>query len=389
MYFQDEPEHIRILRQQLKRFVEAELPREKVREWDRACTFPRGALARLADLGVFGLTVAEEYGGVGRDVVAAIAVIEELSRRGMALSGPYIHGAFYGGLNLSESGSDEQKRALLPRLARGELLIAYGFSEPDVGGDLSQVKTSGRLIESGDTVLVNGTKRWCTGARDCDYIYCLVNSDPEAPKYRNLSLLLIPNDAPGITIRDLDHMGLQYTKTTDVVFEDVRVSAENIVGGREAWNRGWQKLVGPALDIERLEVAALSLGIAHAAVGDAWAYAQERKQFGRVISGHQAIRHALADMQTRLRACEHMLYHAAWLANEGRDCAIESSMAKLFVCDTSLQLVLSCQQVMGAYGCAEEYDLARYVRDMTCMPIIGGSSNMQRNNIASRMRLAA
>lgn len=389
MYFQDEPEHIQLLRRQLKRFVDVELPREKAREWERECTFPRAALARLAELGVFGLTVAEEYGGLGRDVVGAIVVIEELSRRGVALSGPYIHGAFYGGLNISESGSEEQKRTLLPSLARGELLIAYGFSEPDVGGDLSQVKTKATLIDGGRTVLVNGTKRWCTGARDCDFIFCLVKSDLEAPRYQNLSLLLIPTDTPGITVSDIDHMGLRYTKTTDVNFEDVCVPAENIIGGPDAWNRGWQKLVGPALDIERLEVAALSLGIAQAAVSDAWTYAQERKQFGRVISGHQAIRHTLADTQTQLRACEHMLYHAAWLANEGRDCAVESSMAKLFVCQTSLQIVLSCQQVMGAYGCAEEYDLARYVRDMTVMPIIGGSSNMQRNNIANRMRLAS
>lgn len=388
MYFQDEPEHIGMLRRQLRRFVEAELPRDKVRAWERECTFPRDVLAKLAALGVFGLTVAEEYGGLGRDVVAAIVVIEELARRGAVMAGPYIHGAFYGGLNISESGSEEQKRALLPKLARGELLIAYGFSEPDVGGDLSQVSTSGRLIDGGRSVLINGTKRWCTGARDADYIYCLLKSDAEAPKYKNLSFVLIPPATKGISITDLDHMGFQYSKTTDVIFDDVVVPAENVVGGSAGWNRGWQKLVGPALDVERLEVAALSLGIAHAAVADAWEYAQGRRQFGCAISGHQAIRHTLADVQTKLRACEHMLYHAAWLANEGRECAVESSMAKLFVADTSLEIVLACQQVMGAYGCSEEYDLARHVRDVTCMPIIGGSSNMQRNNIVGRMRLA-
>ena len=133
----------------------------------------------------------------------------------------------------------------------------------------------------------------------------------------------------------------------------------------------------------------MTLGIAHGALEDAWTYAQEREQFGRVISGHQAIRHKLVDARTKLRACDHMLYHAAWLADEGRDCAVESSMAKLFVAETGLEIVLACQQVMGAYGCAEEYDMARHVRDMTCMPIIGGSSNMQRNNIANRLRLAS
>jgi alkylation response protein AidB-like acyl-CoA dehydrogenase len=250
------------------------------------------------------------------------------------------------------------------------------------------VTTSATLADNGKTVRINGTKRWCTAARDADFIYCLVRSDAAAPKYRNLSIVLVPPTSPGIAIHDIEHMGFRYTKTTDVIFDNVEVPAQNIVGGEAGWNTGWQKLIGPALDIERLEVAAMSLGIANAALADTWQYAQERRQFGRVISGHQSVRHSLVNCQTKLRACEHMLYHAAWLANEGRECAVESSMAKMFVADTGLEIVIQCQQIMGAYGCSEEYALARHVRDMTCMPIIGGSSNMQRNNIANRMRLA-
>jgi alkylation response protein AidB-like acyl-CoA dehydrogenase len=388
MYFQDEPDHIRQFRDELRRFVVTELPREKVREWERACTFPRDVLAKLASLGVFGLTVDEAYGGLGRDIVAAVVVIEELSRRGTVLSTPYIQGAFYGGLNISESGSEAQKRDLLPKLAAGEILFSYGLSEPDVGSDLADVRTRASIVNGGKAVRVSGAKRWCTGARDVDYIYCLVQSDPEGPKYRNLSFVLVPPTTPGISITDIDHMGFRYTKTTDVTFDDVEVPVENIVGGLAGWNRGWDMLIGPALDVERLELAAASLGIAHAVLNDAWDYAQGRQQFGKVISAHQSIRHTLADAQTNLRACEHMLYHAAWLANERRDCSVESSMAKLFVSETCLKIVLSCQQVMGAYGLAEEYDIPRHVRDMTCMPIIGGSSNIQRNNISNRMRLA-
>ena len=388
MYFQDEPEHIRMLRDTLKRFVAQELPRELCRQWDREARFSWEAVRKLADLGVFGLTIDEEYGGLGRDIVAAVVVIEELSRRGTVLSCPYIHGAFYGGMNIGEAGSEDQKRELLPKLARGEILFAYGLSEPDVGGDLASVATSARLSADGTKVIINGTKRWCTAARDAAYIYCLCKSDPTAPRYKNLSFVLVPTDAPGITIRDIPHLGLRYAKTTDVYFDQVEVPAANIVGGMAGWNTGWDKLVGPALDVERLEITAATLGIAHGAMEDAWAYAQERKQFGKVISAHQAVRHALVDAQTRLRACDHMLYHAAWLAQMGRPCAIESSMAKLFIGETALEIALSCQKVMGAYGCAEEYDMERYVRDLTCMPIVGGSSNMQRNNIAGRMRLA-
>jgi alkylation response protein AidB-like acyl-CoA dehydrogenase len=165
------------------------------------------------------------------------------------------------------------------------------------------------------------------------------------------------------------------------------VPAENIVGGRDAWNKGWPMLVGRALDVERLEITAVAYGIAAAAVEDAWRYAQEREQFGRKICAHQAVRNMLVEAKTKLAACRHLLYHAAWLATAGRDCSVESSMAKLFVADTGVDIVLACQRVMGAYGCAAEYDMERHVRDICVMPIVGGSSNMQKNNIAARLRL--
>jgi len=181
---------------------------------------------------------------------------------------------------------------------------------------------------------------------------------------------------------------LRYAETTDVVFEDVVVPVANVVGGDAGWNQGWRMLAGPALDVEKLEITAVTLGIATAAVEDAWAYAQERRQFGKAISGHQAVRHALVDARTKLQACRHMLYHAAWLAQHERPCSVETSMAKLFIGETAVEIVLACQRIMGAYGCAADYDMERYVRDVVCMPIVGGSSNMQRNNIANRLRLA-
>jgi alkylation response protein AidB-like acyl-CoA dehydrogenase len=148
-------------------------------------------------------------------------------------------------------------------------------------------------------------------------------------------------------------------------------------------------LVGRGLDVERLEITAIALSIASAAMDEAWRYAEERQQFGRAISGHQAVRHALVDARTTLAACRHMLNHAAWLAGAGRDCSVESSMAKLFVAEHAVDIVLACQKVMGAYGCARDYDMERHVRDIVCLPIVGGSSNMQRNNLANRLGLAA
>ena len=387
MLFADESDALSDLRAMLQRFVAEEMPPEKVRLWDREHRFPPELFRKLADLGVCGVTIDPAYGGQGEDLVAAVAIIEELCRAGAFAAGPFIHCAFYGGMNISENGSEAQKRAYLPKLARGEHLFAYGLSEPDVGGDLASVRTTARRTPEGG-VVVNGFKRWCTGADFADTLYCLVQSDDEAPRHANLSFILIPASAPGVTVHPIEHANLRYTLSSDVILENVELPPESIVGGEAGWNQGWGMLAGRALDVEKLEITAVTFGIAQAAVEEAWAYAQDRKQFGKPISGHQAIRHRLVDARTRLEACRHMLYHAAWLANQGRPCSVETSMAKLFVADTAVEIGLACQRVMGAYGLSEGHDMERHVRDLIGMPIVGGSSDMQKNNIASLLGLA-
>lgn len=389
MYFADEPEHITLLRDTIKRFVADEMPREKRRQLDRDHTFCRKTFRKLADLGVCGLTIPEEFGGQGIDLVAAVAVLDELCQVGPSLGGPFIHAAFYGGANVVENGSDAQKRDLLPKLAKGDIWFAYGLSEPDVGGDLATVRTRARLDDDGKTVVVNGAKRWCTGADWADYIYCLVNSDPDGKKYRNLTVLLIPTDTPGISMQPIEHANLRYTASCDVYFDDVRIPVENVLGGAEGWNKGWGMLAGRTLDVEKIEITTVTYGIARAAVEEAWQYAQEREQFGKPIAAHQAVRHALSEARTKLQACAHMLYHATYLAHEGKPCSVETSMAKLFVADTAVEIVLACQRVLGAYGLSDAYDMERNVRDVLGMPIVGGSSNMQKNNIAARLGLPA
>jgi len=377
--FAPEPDHITELRHQLRRFVEAKAPREKRQLWDRTHTWPRDLFAELAAMGICGLTVEEEYGGLGQDIYAAVAVIEELCRAGAFLAGPFIHCAFYGGMNISENGNDAQKAAYLPALAKGELMFCYGLSEPDVGGDLSSVTTRG--VIDGDHVVINGAKRWCTGADFADYIYCLIRTESDE-KRKNLAFVLIPKDTLGVTLQPIEHVNLRYTLSSDVYFDNARIPVSHIVGGLEKWGKGWGMLAGRALDVEKLEITAVTFGIAQAAVEEAWAYAQERVQFGKVISGHQAIRHALVEARTKLEACRHMLYHAAWLATQNLPCGIESSMAKLFVADTAAEIALICQRVLGAYALSDAFDMERHVRDLLGMRIVGGSSDMQKNNLA-------
>lgn len=381
----DEPEHVRMLRDSTRRFVEAEMPREKARVWDRGNIYPAEVMKKLGAMGMMGLTVEEKYGGAGVDIYATMAVIEEIAKRSVAVACPYIMAVCYAGMNLGESASEEQKQELLPKVASGNLLFAYGLSEPNVGGDLATVETIAR--REGDELVINGTKRWCTGAHIADYIFCLLRSGPKEDKYRNLSIVLIPPTLPGISITPLGHLGIRGVETKDVSFDEVRVPVRHILGGETMWNKGWSQLAGRALEVEKLELSACALGLSEAAIADAWRYAEEREQFGRTIAGHQAIRHTLADAQTRVRAMRLMLYSAAWLADQGRPCSVETSMAKLFCCEGAAEVTQMCMRVTGAYGLSDQMDMERYVRDAVSLPIVGGSSNMQKNNIANRLKL--
>lgn len=382
----EQPEHIVLIRDSIRRFVEVHMPREAARRWDKENSFPREVFSKLAEIGVMGLTIPSEYGGQGVDIPATMSVIEELARRSSAVACPYIMAACYAGMNLVESGSEIQKQTLLPKVAKGELLFAYGLSEPNVGGDLAMVETSAR--REGNRILLSGTKRWCTGAQIADYVFCLARTGAKDDRYRNLTIFLVPPKSRGVTIRPLDHLGIRGVETNDAIFEDVEVGEDAILGGAQMWNQGWKQLAGRALEVEKLELSAVALGLAEAAVADAIEYAETRVQFGKPIASHQAIRHLIADAKTKVLAMRLMLYHAAGLVQARKASAIESSMTKLFCCEGASEVTLACQRVMGAYGLSDLMDMERYVRDAISLPIVGGSSHMQKNNIANRLKLS-
>lgn len=376
---------VAMLRESLHRLLDEIAPPEAVAKWDHEDAVPRELLVRLGELGVCSLAVPEEYGGLGLSVRTMIMVIEELSRRSVALASLYVSCASYAGLNLGELGTEEQKRRFLPAVAEGRLLFALGLSEPDVGADLASVKT--RATRTGDKVIIDGVKRWCSGAEMSDYIYALVRSGQVEDRYHNLSFVIIPRDAPGVSISRTETMGMRGSPTNDVVFENVEIPLENIMGGEGAWNKGWEQLAGPTLEIEKLQPAAIGLGIAEGAVAEAWEYSQQRSQFGALICTHQAVRHQLAEVQTKLQACRLMLDHAAGLVERGEPSAVQTSMTKLFVSETARDITITCQMVMGAYGYAAGFNMERYVRDALVLPIFGGSSAIQKSNIANLMRL--
>jgi alkylation response protein AidB-like acyl-CoA dehydrogenase len=381
-----EEEELVALRDTLRLFVRRECTAEAVARWDREDHIPRDLLEKLADLGLCGMCVPEEFGGVGRQVIGFAVVLEELARGSVALASLYNMCAGYGGLNVSESGTEEQKRRFLPGLVAGTTVFAYGLSEPDTGADLADVKT--RAERRGDRVIINGAKRWCSGANIADFIYALVRSGPSEARRANLSFVLIPTGATGLSMTRVEAMGTNGCALHDVVLDNVEVPFDNVMGGEAGWNNGWSLLAGPALEVEKLVPSSLALGIAEAALTEAWQYSQERVQGGKHICGHQAVRHVLADAQTRMQACRLMLNHAAWLVQTKQASAVATCMAKLFNSETCKEIVLACQQhVMGAYGYAHGFNMERHVRDILAVPIYGGSTAIQRNNIASLMKL--
>lgn len=372
-------DHLNQLRDTLRRFVDREVPRSKAAEWDRHNLFPRDLFHKLASLGVIGLTIPENYGGVGRDIAATMVVIEELSKRSLALSIPYIMAACYAGMNLVECGSEDQKARLLPEVASGHLLFAYGWTEPDVGSDLASVRSTAE--RAGQSVIVNGRKRFCSGPEIADFIYVLVRTGNAGARYRNLSLVLVPPKSPGVSISSIETLGMKGAPTTDVVFDNVTVPFSNVMGGEAGWNQGWSMLTGAGLPVEKLEVAAMGVGIAQAALEDAWAYAHERTQFGKKIAEYQSVQHKLATMSVTIQSARHLLYHAAGLADARLPCGLETSVAKLVGAEAAKSVALESLSVIGAYGYTKDFDVERYVRDALVLPIIGGSSAIQLNNI--------
>lgn len=374
-----EPDHIRQLRDVMRRFVEKEMPRNLATQWDKLNEFPRDVFDKLAKLGVLGLTVPEVYGGAGRDIVATMIVIEELSRRSLAVAVPYIMAACYAGMNLVECATNAQQAKLLPGVVDGSVMFAYAWTEPGVGADLAAVTT--RAERNGESIRINGAKRFCTGAEIADYIYVLCRSGPAEERHRNLSLCMVPKDTPGIQISRIDSLGFKGAATADVILDDVEVPFDCVMGGKAGWNNAWSMILGAGLDVEKLEVAAMAVGVAGAALDDAWRYASEREQFGKAIGRFQSIQHKLADMKTKVHAARLMLYHAAWLSDQHENCGVETSMTKLFATEVAKEVALECQTIFGAYGYVKEFEPERYVRDALGLPIIGGSSAVQRNNI--------
>ena len=348
-------------------------------ELDREHRFPYDIVAELAELGLMGIPVPEEYGGAGGDTLSYTIAVEELTRVDSSVAITVAAHTSLGTMPFLLFGTEEQKREWLPDLASGKRLAAFGLTEPGAGSDAGATRTRAELRDG--RWVVNGSKIFITNAGTdisaCVTITALTGED-------EVSNIVIPNGAPGYEISaPMQKMGWRASDTRELSFRDCAVPEGNLLGERGAGFRQFLEI----LDGGRISVAAMGLGLAQGAYDLALGYAREREQFGKPIASFQAIQFALADMATEIEAARGLVYRAAWLKDEGRPFALEAAMAKLYTGELSKRVADRALQVHGGYGFMDEYAISRLYRDQKVLEIGEGTNEVQRMVIARQLGL--
>ena len=363
----------------IDRFLERDV-RPVARALEAADTYPAVIVEKLRALGLFGATIAPEYGGLGLPVLTYARIIERISAVWMSISG-LVNSHLIMASAVQRFGSDELKHRYLPRFASGELRGGIALTEPDCGTDLQAVRTQAR--REGDEYVVNGAKTWITNSVEGQILAVLVKTDPRAqPPHQGMSLLLIEKSPGFKVVRKLEKLGYRGIDTGELVFEDCRVPVSNLIGSEEG--RGLQQVLS-GLELGRINVAARGAGLARACLEESLRYAQARKTFGKPIAEHQAIQLKLADMATRVEAARLLVDSAARAYDAGGRCDLEAGMAKLFATEAALENSLEAMRIHGAYGYSKEFNIERYYRDAPLLAIGEGTNELQRIIIAREL----
>jgi alkylation response protein AidB-like acyl-CoA dehydrogenase len=354
----------------IRKFVARDCPRETARALDEQARFPTELLQKLAVTGLCALTVPEDFGGGGRDLVGAVIVIEELASVAPVLAGAFARLALVGGVAIADLGTEGQKARWLPEIATGRLLFTTAIAEPD--DDRSDVRAT-RATE-GDTLCLDGTRPFVPLARQAHYFLTLARTVPGPAAANKLSLLAVDAAAPGLAITDVEKIGLRGAGLGRLTFTDVRVPAEAVLGGPAGLDRGREQ-ARHLRALEQLEAAAMALGIAQGAFRYAANYARERVQFGQPIVSFEAIQHMFVEMAVELQASRLLLHHASWLASQKQPFALEAGLAQAHTVEFARKAALQCLHILGGYGFMMEYDAQRYVRD--ALSLLSGSEPVE------------
>ena len=372
-------EHHRLLRNSVREFCEREV-RPRARAWDEEERFPSEIVPQLAELGLLGIRVPEEYGGAGLDTAAYAIAVEECARVDGSLA---LTVASHNGLgtgHILKFGSEAQKQKYLPRAASGEWLAAWALTEPGSGSDAAALKATAR--REGDEWVINGTKMFITQGSVCGFCVVLARTTTAGLPQRGITAFIVDAGTPGLSAsKKLEKYGCRSSDTVELTLENVRVHDSQRLG---EVNQGFLDTMS-ILDTGRISIAAMALGLGRGALEQAVRYAKERSAFGKPIAQHQAVQFLLADASKDLDAAELLIQRAAWLADNGRKFTAEASMAKLFASEVATRVCNDAMQIHGGYGYTREFDIERHLRDVKLCEIGEGTSQVQRMVIAKHL----
>ena len=351
-------------------------------ELEHKDAFPDAIVDGMKQLGLFGLTIDEKYGGLGESLLTYALVVEEIARGWMSISG-VINTHFIVAYLIDQHGTDDQKQRLLPQMATGNLRGAFSMSEPDCGSDVAAIKTRAR--PDGDEFVMTGQKMWLTNGARAGLVATLVRDELGAESvYRNMTTFLIEKEPgfgetrPGLTIPGkIDKMGYKGVETTEMILDDVRLPAAAVLGGADGRGRGFYQMMD-GIEVGRVNVAARGCGIAIRAFELAVAYAQQRRTFGKPIADHQAVAFTLAEMATKVEAAHLLMVNAARLKDSGARNDVEAGMAKLLASEYCAQVTQDSFRIHGGYGYSKEYEIERLMREAPFLLIGEGTSEIQK-----------
>ncbi|HEY5196815.1 MAG TPA: acyl-CoA dehydrogenase family protein [Solirubrobacteraceae bacterium] len=361
---------------------------------DRADEFPTEIVAQMRELGLFGVTIPEQYGGMGLDLATYAMIVEELSRGWISISG-IVNTHFIGSYLLMKFGTEDQRRRYLPTMATGEVRAAFSLSEPEMGSDVQAIKSHAERRDDGRWE-INGQKMWVTNGLMSGLVFVLVKTDPDAqPRHRGFTCFIAEKEGgvsenvgeyAGLNVPPkIQKLGYKGVESTELVFDGYLCPSENVLGGEPAGlNAGFAQMMD-ALEVGRVNVAARGVGIAQRALELALRYSQERKAFGKPIAHHQAIQFKLADMATQIEAARLLTMSAARLKDAGQRAELEAGMAKLFASEAGRFCVEESFRIHGGYGYSKEYEIERLYRDAPLLLIGEGTSEIQRMVIGRKL----
>jgi alkylation response protein AidB-like acyl-CoA dehydrogenase len=340
--------------------------------------YPHALVAKMKELGLFGATIPENYGGLGLSFISYARIMAELSRGWMSLAG-VINSHLIMAYIIANHGTEDQKNRLLPAMASGEKHGGLALTEPHAGSDVQSIRTTATRL--GDNYVLSGSKMFITNARYGTMLAVAAKTNPKAdPAYAGISMFAVEKNDRGPTVsRQLKKLGYKGIDTCEVQLEELDVPAANLIGGREG--EGFKQVMS-ALEVGRINVAARAVGVGQAAFDAAIRYAQQRTAFGKPIAQHQAVQLMLADMGTRLQAAKLMVENAARKKDAGERCDVEAGMAKLFASEACAKMTLDAMRVLGGYGFMAEFPVERYYRDAPLMMIGEGTNEIQALVIA-------